>query len=388
MKHCIPLFLLLAGASRAQEACGPSTSAVIELGMHSFVQDTFPKDRNDTVYQAAVPPEEVRWVRTQVRMDKAGDGNWRLDVRDAQFRLIDSLVGPDFSPGNVRWTPRIYTAGLYLDLRGAQAQGQPAFTILQYITMLNSKQPTYYSYKKAVPDWKYTDSLNVDSDNLPRLRMADAAGLFFSNVPGLGGWSCSGVLVAADLFLTNHHCGGPTGTGDEDLWSREIIQDSFVDLSWDGDQVSRELRVIKVEASSKPLDYALLKVEPLDRGPLPEPATIRTNPTERNVAIELVHHPAAAKKAISSCVVAQPDYPGWQNAAIPSEIAYDCDTDEGSSGAPVFAGGELAAMHHLGYSRGPDCKPDHMNKAVKITEIVTSLPDTLRRRLRIGTPKN
>lgn len=385
MTRELSILVLLAGRAMTQPVCGPSTSAVIELGSHTFVQDSFPKHPGDTVYAASVPPGKVRWVRAQVRLDRVGTGNWHLDVRDARLRPVDSMSAPDFFLTPVRWTPRIYSEGLYLDLRSQPAPSQPSFTVLQYIVMPQTVQPTYYSYKKKdAPDWRYTDDLVVDPDNLRRVRMADTVGLFFSNVPGVGTWTCSGVLVAPGLFLTNYHCGGPSGTPDQDLWSPEIRQDSFIDLSWDGDHVSRELRVVKLERGSRQLDYALLQVEPLDRQPLPDPAPIRMEPPRRNEPIELVHHPAAARKAISSCVVTDASYPGWQNPAVDSEIAYDCDTDEGSSGAPLFIAGKLVALHHLGYSRGPGCTSDGVNKAVKISEIISSLTEPLATRLRAG----
>ena len=309
------IIFLLIGPSRltSQNACDPSKTATTELGTRSFVQDRFPVSPNNTVYSPDPLLIPAKWIRAQIRLDKPGDALWRVDVRDQQFRPIDTILPTDFSSqAKFRWTPRIYTPGLFLDIRAADSHDLPQFTVLQYIVMPDQARSTYYSLKiPATPDWQYTDELKTDvTENLDRVRMADAVGLLFSNIPGRGAWSCSGVLVAADLFLTNWHCGGPMGTQDEDMWTPEIQEDAFIDLSWDGDQVSRELRVVDVPSKSKALDYALLRVKALDHIPMPIPAAIRESPLKENEPVVLIHHPDSDRKAISVCNVAELEIPG------------------------------------------------------------------------------
>jgi len=382
------LALISAGVAllAAQQPCEPSKTATTELGTRSFVQDTFPVSPDSTVYSPDPLLIAVKWIRAQVRMDKPGDGLWRMDVRDQQFRPVDTILPTDFSnQAKFKWTPRIYTPGFFLDIRNAGPQNIPQFAVLQYIVMPKQARSTYYSLKvPANPDWQYTDQLKTDdTDNLDRIRMADAVGLFFSNVPGRGAWSCSGVLVAADLFLTNWHCGGPTGTRDEDMWTPEIQEDAFIDLSWDGDRLSRELRVVGVPNQSKALDFALLRVQALDRVPLPIPATIRLSPPKMNEPVVLIHHPDSDQKAISACNVANVNHAGWLQPGQPTEVTYNCDTEGGSSGAPVFGRGAVVALHHLGFTYGTNCTSDMVNKGIKISEIVSALPESLKNELRI-----
>jgi hypothetical protein len=381
------IVLLLAVPARlaSEGSCEPSKTATTELGTRSFVQDTFPVAPDSTVYSSAPLLIAVKWIRAQVRLDQPGDGHWRVDVRDQQFRPIDTILPTDFSNlVRFKWTPRIYTPGFFLDIWNAP-QHLPQFTVLQYIVMPEQARSTYYSLKvPATPDWRYTDQLKTDdTDNLNRIRMADAVGLFFSNVPARGAWSCSGVLVAPDLFLTNWHCGGPKDTRDEDMWTPEIQEDAFIDLSWDGDRVSRELRVVGVPSQSKALDYALLRVEALDRVPLPIPATIRLSPPKANEPVVLIHHPDSDRKAISLCNVADVNRAGWLQSGQPTEITYNCDTEGGSSGAPVFGGGAVLALHHLGFTYGTNCTSDMVNKGIKINEIVSALPKSLKDELQM-----
>ena len=379
--------LSLAAAARlaAQDPCEPSKTATTELGMRSYVQDTFPVSLDTTLYSPDPLLIAVKWLRAQVRMDKPGDGLWRMEVRDQLFRPIDVILPQDFAQSKYKWTPRIYTPGFFLDVRNTDAQHLPQFGVLQYIVMPAKAQSTYYSLKvQGKPDWRYTDQLRTDDrDNQDRIRMSDAVGLFFSNVPGRGAWSCSGVLVAADLFLTNWHCGGPKDTRDEDMWTPEILQDSFIDLSWDGDMVSRELRVSAVPSQNKTLDYALLRVQPLDRMPLPIPAAIRRSLPAENEPVVLIHHPESDQKAISSCNIADAKHAGWLQPNRQTEVTYNCDTEGGSSGGPVFGRGAVLALHHLGYTFGENCQSDFVNKAVKISEIVAALPEELKSELRI-----
>lgn len=377
----IALLLALTGVSQ-EKPCDPAPAAVVDLGSHNFPSLQFPASPEESLFSGALTGAKVKWVRAQLRLDSAASSPWRVEVRDQQFRPIDVLSDADFRLSNIRWTQRIYTPGFYLDLRSG-APPLPSFTVLQYITMPDKPVGTYYSKKKDTPDWENIDNRQVKSENLPILRAADTVGFFFSDVPEVGAWSCSGVLVAPGLFLTNWHCGGPPHSRDQDLWSSETLQDSFIDLSWDGDQVSRELRVVKVESKSKSLDYALLRVESLDRRPLPEPAHIRLAPLTAAQDLSIIHHPAAAKKALSTCQVRNLEWPGWVDNTKNTEITYPCDTEDGSSGAPVLAGGAVVALHHLGYSRGAGCASDNLNKAVLLRDIVNALSQNLRSEMTI-----
>ena len=76
-------------------------------------------------------------------------------------------------------------------------------------------------------------------------------------------------------------------------------------------------------------------------------------------------------------------YPGWLTADKLTEITYNCDTEGGSSGAPVFGKGAVVALHHLGFTFGTNCESDKLNKGIKIGEIVSALPESLKDELRI-----
>jgi V8-like Glu-specific endopeptidase len=64
---------------------------------------------------------------------------------------------------------------------------------------------------------------------------------------------------------------------------------------------------------------------------------------------------------------------GWRNRAVSSEFTHLCDTEAGSSGAPVLNGqNELVGLHHLGFDYDMQrCEYlDRENKAVSIAAIL------------------
>jgi hypothetical protein len=150
-----------------------------------------------------------------------------------------------------------------------------------------------------------------------------------------------------------------------------------IDLSWDGDLLSRELVVTGVADAEKSLDFALLRVAAIDRlGPI-RPARVAGAKVRPQQQVRLVHHPAGRVKHLSSnCEVAEAEWRGWQDGVVLSEFTHLCDTEAGSSGAPVFNGdGELVGLHHLGfdYDTGTCRYLDNRNKAVAIGAILNHL---------------
>ena len=129
----------------------------------------------------------------------------------------------------------------------------------------------YYSKLHNNPEWK---SLYAGDE---RFRpWGDYVGLLIGSWNSRTGWTCSGVMIASDLFLTNWHCGSPRILGDGTeanpfrafpevgYWDETILKDILIDTSWDSDNVSRDFRATGVLACSKDLDFAILEVKPLN----------------------------------------------------------------------------------------------------------------------------
>ena len=229
-------------------------------------------------------------------------------------------------------------------------------------------------------------------------RIGDAVGMVYSvkeivSSGARASWCCSGVMISRDLFLTNWHCGGVSGSGE--YWDGITCGNTLVDLSWDGGKASRQFSCETVPVKSETLDYAVLRLKPvIGSGARSEgfgfPRISSAAVTKGGV--QIIHHAKCSPKLLSTnCSVSGLKFRSWLSAKqsdadseIPAdpEITHTCDTEPGASGAPVFDfSGNLIALHHLGFARDEQCKPtDRVNKAIELRYI---LSDIRRKRLDI-----
>lgn len=176
---------------------------------------------------------------------------------------------------------------------------------------------------------------------------------------------CTGFLIAEDLFLTNEHC---VATQDVCNTTKVLFG---LSINRFGLAIPKEqVRCLRVEKTSFPLDYALLRLEgsPGQRWGKLQLANRAPMAGEK---IFIVQHPAGEAKQISDedCTVAGTSVAGRQ---FKTDLSHSCDTLGGSSGSPVFAAsGEVIGLHHLGkQSAGPFAQ---LNRAVLSTMIIGEL---------------
>jgi V8-like Glu-specific endopeptidase len=82
------------------------------------------------------------------------------------------------------------------------------------------------------------------------------------------------------------------------------------------------------------------------------------------------------KQITMHCGVQSWSVPGWTAGASTVDFSHDCDTEGGSSGAPVFnTSGQIVGLHHYGHAVDPaTCRDtDSVNKAVRIDQIIDYL---------------
>lgn len=138
--------------------------------------------------------------------------------------------------------------------------------------------------------------------------------------------SCTGWLISRDEIVTNHHCvDGP-------IDSIDIVFD-FLDL----ETRSVRLEVDPIVRRSNPdIDYAILRLQsPVEnRNPLP----VSARAPEAGEPLFVIHHPAYLPLQVSrrSC---------RSEGTEDFTLRHSCNTLEGSSGAPVFRGGSVVALH-------------------------------------------
>jgi V8-like Glu-specific endopeptidase len=356
----------------ASNQCPNGATIVTELGHREQVPEVFAPIGGGVVAYPSPAQVNARYVRVRFTVTDVPNCQWFFTVRDPDQRPIEVFGKDDFQTGNTRWTHRVSGAQALFDLVPCDGDRAPKIKLEEYVWMPVGAANPYYSLQTQLP--AYREITTVDS----ALRRLGDVTAFLVSSWDRSSWVCTGVMLTPTLLLTNWHCGGPPTLPDNGFWNADIVRDTFVDLSFDGDTHSRELQITSLATTpNKSLDFVVLRTEAIDElGPV-RPVKISTTAPAAKLEIRIVHHPAGKVKQLSwNCVIRQPDYKGWQNAAVQSEFTHACDTEGGSSGAPILdSQGALLGLHHLGfdYDAQKCVQTDRENKAVKIAAILDAI---------------
>jgi hypothetical protein len=322
-------------------------------------------------------PATTRYLRVLIEVELAGAPGWTLAIRDIDQHVLQILGAPDINAEGEILTRRLATNILQFELSGHEAS-LPKLLLRQQIVMpfAVEGQPYYSRKSPGVDDW---DPLyDMDVENTQRKWGDNVAFMMIGLNEGSQPATCSGIALPPDLLLTNWHCGPRMNAAGDDIlgafWSPSICARTLVDLSWDNDELSREFTCHDVLAKSQDLDYALLRIRPIDGSPAIGAVAIDTS--RRAFTASLIHHPAASQKVISEgCRILDRALPSAVERMPATGFSHDCDSEHGSSGAPVFDNqGALIGLHHLGFEKIPETgKCDNRNKAIWIDAILGDL---------------
>jgi Trypsin-like peptidase domain len=360
--------------------CGPGT--VTEFG-HWFTPN-IPALSNshlsDTIEQI-----DSAAMKFLIEVDPGTTREWNVVLRDSDFRNLASMGPRDF-PGDhppARWTGLLRANQILVDLiaapesniriRFSHAIAFPANSTGRLFSIVNPSHPWQELYKQTF---------------ILAKRAGDAVGMIagaYNNGQKSASWCCSGVMISADLMLTNWHCGGSPdlAMADDTYWSDEVCANSVIDLNWAKDASSRKYGCVAVPTKNKELDVALIRLGPVlgPDGAIGEPvhARISSKAIQTDGDVFIIHHSQCMQKLVSSaCHVKADSVPGWLNPSLDTDFTHNCNTETGASGAPVFdLEGLLVGLHHVGAGEDtPTCRASvGVNKAIKINEIIKFITD-------------
>lgn len=186
-------------------------------------------------------------------------------------------------------------------------------------------------------------------------------------------YSCTAFVVGPDLLLTNQHC----------IASEEERASALVDFDYDT-KVSDTVftRLAELVATNNALDYSIVSLsDSVDRPPLEFDGCVATGDDD----LLIIQHPGGQPKQVSldDCIVGQDKVAGRLEPN--TDFEHQCDTQTGSSGAPVLnrVSKKVVGLHHLGFDEDTD---ELFNRAVHIDLIAADLSDDVRQRV-FGDPQ-
>lgn len=311
-----------------------------------------------------VPGEDPRYYRLRIRVENPESEEWAIVVRSPVGQILTAFDQTEQACESEAgcWTRRL-TSGLPVVQFSTQSTKVRA-EVLDGLYMPSKPEKTFYSPMQGSRDELMTGlSFTNREEKVVMQSLADNLGMLVGSGPKLNGeptnWCCSGVRLTSDLFMTNWHCGAAPRMPDDAHWQAHICHSGIIDMSWDGDDESREYSCRTVEFKDKALDVAILRLSPIADGPaLIRPLT-QPSPSTRPVAsgdrLFVLHHPACAPKSVTrGCSALKGGLATWTASAggdTATEFSHNCTTENGSSGGPVFsADARLVGLHHLGVS--------------------------------------
>jgi hypothetical protein len=334
----------------------------------------------------------ARYLRARIHADSLPTCNWFITIRDQDLIPVQTLGPSDFLDTSFSWTVRVTGPLMNVELHDCSSAVVPSFTVDRVIWMpqkIPLGEAAYYSLKVyATPDWKelYKES-DIGNTHPERVIAGDSVGILISSTDKVA-WSCSGFMLTDSLFITNWHCGSDKDPQDPhttkadkaDFWNAETLHNAILNISWDADGIDREFLVSGVEQADDVLDFAILRVRPVGaKSPVAVGILADWSPG-RGTQLYTIHHPLGMQKTYSgSCNLKNASFVNWINPAKQTDFTHDCDTEIGSSGAPLFnQEGEIVGIHHLPYDFDATCRITSENKAVAMSEILKVLKPSLK----------
>jgi len=188
--------------------------------------------------------------------------------------------------------------------------------------------------------------------------------------------TCTGFMVTQNLLLTNNHC---VSTAEKCLGT--VAMFGYQRDAAGRPQPTKQYDCLAVVATNEARDYSLLRLD-ADPGLADDWGTLQFSPAtalDAGQRLYIVQHTTGEPKRVvrEQCNVTTVKAPG-KIASLQSDFGHKCDTESGSSGAPVLdLYHRVVGLHHFGFDRKLK-RWARENRAVYIVPIASEIDRFLR----------
>ncbi len=291
----------------------------------------------------------VQFIRTD---DLAATGTWHIEIHQND-KLKESIHSEDMLAGSY-WSGKHLGSTLNIELHSSVIDNP---VVIQIAGIAVIKKPPV---RQSITG---EDDLSPITAHMPWVK---EIGRSVARLEFIGDdkevYTCTGFIVAPQLVMTNQHC----------LSSEAEMKSAVVEFDFDSAAADTVFTRLKNSvATSYTLDYTLAEmVAPIDRPAL----NFRAVAVTATQDLMIIQHPGGKIKHVSviDCEVGRPNVVGRKNPA--SDFEHLCDTETGSSGAPVIdrQQRQVVGLHHLGFEEDNN---NLLNRAVHIGLILADLQD-------------
>lgn len=288
------------------------------------------------------PMPDIRWSITITDQD-SGASLWQYEAPPDEQSATD---GNSLTEEKIFWSTILYSKDVRVTVSTTSEQNE-----LKIVADLKASFTPPSDEKSAVG----TPYKPMAGQEVSVVAAGRAVVLLRTQPDGkLGNQFCTGFLIGPDLLMTNRHC---VTTGSEA--GATVAQ---FDIDKIGATPSLTSEVKELILASCDLDFVILRLlkrpcaavdckGPGDRQPVKLAAL--TGPLTPASKLAVIQHPGAYPKMVAyKCDAGQLSRMG--NSTNLTDFGHKCNTDEGSSGSPVFllnADGsinKLVGLHHWG----------------------------------------
>lgn len=289
--------------------------------------------------------------------------DYEILFRDIDYNLLSTIPGSELKKHSDYWSDLLYSDYILIQVR--QLSHNPprglVFEIGEFI--IQSQERIKEESHDGSPVWK--NVYEAGSDEIWRISRSIAKLSFQKNDKN---YTCTGFLITESSLLTNQHCvSGP-----------EICENMLVIFGYEFDKKVKRQRGVQYRCKQiigspvADLDYTIIQVK---EGPeeLNKWGHLDLSGVDPEGSLYIIQHPGGDYKKIvnKNCFMTTTN--AKNKMGLEKDFGHKCDTEDGSSGAPIFdSKNRIVGLHHLGWEKGSE-RWLQENRAVYAKEIIKSM---------------